>query len=330
MPLLCIDTRAASELSSRGMIAQELVDQFASAQSQVGLEQPQLEGQRTLMLAHPGQILPDQLARFDTRMKLRRSPVHWFWERNFLKTTGIGAFHRFRPVDRLAPYPSCTSLTTLLPPRKRLPFFLSHREKHTYVVPSTKEAKLLEKTYNVPQEQIAVIHPSVRRYVHYVDKPVTTSEGWILFLTGARGESPRQKRWVKVIAERFPELAIKIIRMKNTDLSPLAWLKLLQHTKVCVYLASKPFDWPTLALESFFWGIPTLFSDEHNALSELLPQSPFSISHFLVDNPDLESLRKQVEGVWEKLSSEGVFKPDALAMQYGQLYRKLGISVQDS
>ena len=55
--------------------------------------------------------------------------------------------------------------------------------------------------------------------------------------------------------------------MKRTDLSPLAWLKLLQHTKVCVYLASKPFDWPTLALESIFWGIPTLFSDEHIALS---------------------------------------------------------------
>ena len=102
-PFLCIDTRAASELSSRGMIAQELVDQFASAQNQTDIEEAQLEGQRTLMLAHPGQILPDQMARFDTRMKLRSSPVHWFWERNFLKTSGVGAFHRFRPVDRLVP-----------------------------------------------------------------------------------------------------------------------------------------------------------------------------------------------------------------------------------
>ena len=172
-------------------------------------------------------------------------------------------------------------------------------------MPSEKEAKLLEKTYKMPREQIAVIHPSVRRYVHYVDKPVTASEGWVLFLTGARGESARQKRWVRVTAERFPELAIKIVRMKKTDLSPLAWLKLLQHTKVCVYLTSKPFDWPTLALESFFWGIPTLFADEHMALSELLPQSPFSISHFLVDNPDLGSLTKQVEGVGKSSRLKG-------------------------
>lgn len=324
-PRLCIDGRAASEFSSRGLMAQEVIDQLVSAQFEPDTGSEWLEKQRTVLLSHPGQVFTGQLKRFDTKMAIRRSPVHWIWETNFVRNAQISAFHRFRPVDRLAPYPSCASITTLLPPRRRLPFFLSHRSQHVYVVPSLKEARFIERSYRVPSAQVAVVRPGVRRYVHFLPAPVPSPEGWLLILLGSGSESKPMRRWMKAIAERFPELPRRIVRLKNrTDLSPLTWLKLLQNTKVCVYLTAKHFDWPALALESIFYGVPTVFAEAHSALSELLPQSPLSASHFLLNQPDLTELKKLTEAARQSLFQEGVFRPLAQAKQYRYLYQNLG------
>jgi hypothetical protein len=316
---LCIDVRAASEFAARGLMAQEIADQLIASESEPG------RGNYPIVLAHPDQAFPGGPRRHDTRVRLWRTPLHWLWERRFQREQGVAALHRFRPVDRLTPYPDCPAITTLLPARRRLPFFLSHRTRHLYVVPSASEARLVEKSFGVPVERIAVVRPGVRRFVGLMPGPSRPPEGWALFLVGRGAGRGSVKRWLRVLSARFPELRPKVVRLKDrSDFSPLTWIKLLQQTGVCIYLAAQHFDWPTLALEAIYYRVPTLFADDHAALAELLPGSPLRISSFLVEHPDAKSLLRATEDARERLFNEGIFEPFAQLDAYRALHQQLG------
>src|SRR5207253_1074076 len=97
-----------------------------------------VERRRLVVLSHPDQVFSGQLKRHDTRLSLSRSPWHWIQHRHFCRDSGISILHNFSPVDRCLPSWGLPTLTTLLPPSRRLPFFLSRKPEHHYLVPSEK------------------------------------------------------------------------------------------------------------------------------------------------------------------------------------------------
>src|SRR5687767_9401035 len=112
-PRLCIDGRAAADFRFRGLIAQEVIDELVACLGEEPTSCDWLEKRRTVLLSHPGQSFSGQLKRYDTTVGIRSTPLHWLWERSFLKRSGVSAFHRFRPADRLHPFPDVPTLTTL-------------------------------------------------------------------------------------------------------------------------------------------------------------------------------------------------------------------------
>ncbi len=320
-PRLCIDARAAADFAYQGLLAQEVIDQLVSAGGEPDASTEWIEKARTVLITHPGQVFAGQLRRFDTRRRVGRSPFYWVWERHFVKHAAISAFHRFRPIDRLSPGHKCQTVTTVLPPAGRMPFFLSRKGNQRFVVPSQKDALLLEKQYGVPESRIVSVPPGVRRFVHFTEGPRQTGEGTIVFLAGPGSDGERA---IPIISALYPQLVPKVLPLKRRmDLSPKAWLKELQGARLFVYLTKKPFDWPTLALETLYWGIPTVFSDEHNALTECLPQSRLRLSRFLADQPDLGVMKKLAEDARFTLFKKGLFDALLLARQYKDIYSRI-------
>ena len=111
---LCIDGRAAMECASQGAIAKELIDQLVSAQVESDENSP-------VLLSHPEQHFDGEFERFDTRKKIGHTFFYSAWEKNFLETANIDAFHRIRPIDRILGHHPCPTVTTLLPPKRKLP-----------------------------------------------------------------------------------------------------------------------------------------------------------------------------------------------------------------
>lgn len=321
-PRLCIDGRIASENPAKGLIAQEVIEQLVAGRGEGDGSSPWIEKHRTVLLAHPTQVFSGQLKRFDTNSHTPKGPVSWFWEKNFLKTAGIAAFHRFRPIDQLHPTPRCATLTTLLPPKGRMPFFLSRRTNQFYVVPSQADRKILSTTYQVDPEQLFVVQPCVRRYMHFVEKFTPLDSQYVLVLLGDRDGKERLPKLTQILSTRFGGLKLKIVNLSDREVAqPMSYVKLLQGAKICLYLSASPFDWGTHALESMYWGVPTLFEDKHGALNEMLPHSSLRLSQFLVDMPDILELKLKAQSARIQLDAAGAFDPLALAKHFNGVYK---------
>lgn len=324
-PRLCIDARSARQLGPKSLMAQEVIDQLVAGFGEGSASSEWIEKKRTVLLAHPNQVFSGQLKRFDTKRKISGSLLYSLWEKTFTKNANITRFHRFRSIDNLNPSLKIPTITTLLPAQGRLPFFISRRKNQEYVVPSAQDAQLLEKNYQISPEQIHVFRPGTRRYVQFTEPFKHSGEGNILFLIGNKKGSQSLKKLKKVFSEVYANVPQKVIRLKkNTNMSPALWIKLLQNTKVCVYLSSEPFDWATLPLEALFWNVPILFTDTHPALNELLPQSPLRLSQFLVNQPNFTELKTLARKAKDELEKQKIFLPLNMAEQYASLYREMG------
>lgn len=324
-PRLCIDGRSAHQFGHRGLMAQEVIDQLVAGHGEGKASSEWIEKKRTVLLAHPHQAFSGQLKRFDTQRKISCSPLYWLWEKYFAKNANISRFHRFRAVDNLNPSLGVDTLTTLLAPKRKLPFYISRRPNQDFVVPSNADAKILEKHYQITPEKIHTFRPGTRRYVQFVESFNHSGHGNILFLVLDRKAAKKLKPLKKVFSKVYPTIPQKVMKLTDsTKVASALWMKHLQNTKICVYLSSQPFDWGTLALESLFWNVPVVFSDEQAALNELLPQSRLRLSQFLVDQPDFNELKTLAKLAKTTLDSKGVFHPLNMAEQYSSLYRELG------
>jgi len=320
-PRLCIDTRAGKDFPVSGLLAQEVVDQLVAAAGETDAGSEWIERKRVVLLAHPDQVFSGQLKRHDTRLGLSRTPWHWLRQRHFFRNANITLMHEIKPVDRLSSSFGIPTITTLLPARGRLPFFLSRRPEHHYLVPSERDALLLEKKYLVAREQITKSVPAARRFVHFTVQPQRRGEGGLLILTGGPLAPGMQKKLLKVMSENYPRLPRRVISLRRTqDMTPNQWRKILEETRVVMYLNAPAFDWAPLALESIYWGRPTIFLDDHHALSELLPTSQLRLNPFLIAKPELEEMEKMAEVDRATLEKAGCFEPFAYARAYRDAY----------
>ena len=321
-PRLCIDSRTAVELPQTGIMAQELIDQLVAANGEEAASE-WIQKHRTVLLSHPGQVFSGQLRRYETKRKIGTSPLYWLWEKEFVKTAGISFFHRFRAIDQMNVACPIMTLTTVLPPRKKLPFFITRRPNQYFCVPSEKDLEFLHQKYQIAKERIFIAKPSIRRFLHFQELP-KAEKPIALFLVGEKENPSQLARLLKVVKSRFPHLENKVVVMKNKDvLGPKVWGGLLANTELCFYLTTKPFDWGTLALETLFYKIPTVFNEENGSLQEVLPQSGLTLTKFLVEHPEREMLLKETEKAHQKLKASGVFEPLALALQYREIYEKI-------
>lgn len=321
-PRLCIDGRTALELPQTGIIAQELIDQLVAAN---GEEEASdwIKKHRTVLLSHPGQVFSGQLRRYETKRKVGNSPLYWLWEKEFVKTAGISFFHRFRAIDQINVACSISTLTTVLPPEKKLPFFLTRRPNQYFCVPSVQDLELLHRKYQISKDRVFIAKPSVRRFVHFQELKAPEKE-LALLLVGEKETGLQLQKLLSVIKSRFPRIEPKVVSIKAKEqLSPQAWLSLLSNTKICFYLCSKPFDWGTLAMESLYYKIPTIFSENNRSLSELLPQSKLSLPYFLIEQKDLSALRIETEKALEIITEAGLFEPLSMAGQYREIYQQI-------
>lgn len=320
-PRLCIDGRSAAEYPARGILVQELIDQLVAALGEEKGPGEWVERQRTVLMSHPKQAFAGQLRRFDTRRRIGGSPLYWIWEKHFAKTAQISAFHRFRPMNRLRPRLNLQTINTLLSQKGKLPGKIPVGVNDKFIVPSHQEAELLQTRYGVARHQITAMRPTVRRYVHFAQGPVArTEKGYALFIGGNAGDG----RLEKLLGERFPNLVPKVLSLDGgEDFSPTAWLKWLERSSICFYLDKSPFDWGTLFLEAIYWRVPSIFVEDHAALSELLPEPGLRLKRFLVESPTLETLRAETEKARASLATKGVFDPLALAGQYAGVYETL-------
>jgi len=324
-PRLCIDGRAAAEFPSRALIAQELIDQLVAAGGE-GQETSSdwIDKQRTVLLSHPGQIFSGQLRRFETKRRIGLSPLYWFWEKQFVKKANISVFHRFRPADRLGPSHNLPTLTTVLPGGSPRRSRAGKQKNHRFVVPSELDAKVLETRFKVSRDRIEIAAPSVRRYVHFTELPKDNMPGTVLFLVGSRSEKTNYKKLIPLIGNRFPNLRQKVIPLSRKHVfSPVKWMETLARTKYCFYLTDRAFDWPTLALEAFYWNIPCIYLGSHAALSEMISISSLELSRFLVNQPDPSALSIACHSARQQLENRGAFDALAMAKQFNRYYETL-------
>lgn len=325
-PRLCLDGRTAQDFPVQGLIAQEVIDQLVAARGETTVNNEWMDKQRVVLLSHPEQVFSGQLKRHDTKAKVGKFPWHGWWEKQFVRRAPISAFHRFRPADCVTSPHHVPTFTTLLPPKSSMPFFLSRKKNHTYFVPSRTDAQELERNYGIAREQVAILTPTVRRYVFYSESPKVLSEGSVLIVSGPGSSYTDFKRLTNVISSQFPRLPKKRIHLKrNAPVSAEAWTQTLQNVRVLFYVAAPHFDWATLALESLFWKIPTIFLEENRTLKELLPKSALTLSKFLVEQPSLATLDKETEKARQDLFLKGSFDAFGLAKQYTEAFQQIEV-----
>lgn len=322
-PRLCIDGRAAAEFQGQGLVAQELIDQLVAAQGETA-GSPWVERHRTVLLSHPDQVFAGQLKRYDTRKRIGSSFLYGAWEKNFVQTSQIAAFHRFRPADRLEPRLDCPTITTLLPAVRGLPNGPANRgDRERFVVPSQRDKRFFCEVMAVPDDLVKVGRPSVRRFVHFETKPSASIGGTVLLLCDARREFDFRKLR-QIVGSQYPHLQVHTITLDDSAaLSPKAWIKSLQFASLAFYLTERAFDWPFPALEALYFDVPVIFMDGHPALNELLPVSPLRLSKYLTDFTTFSQLRRSVVEARERLERSGSFEPLGLAAQYRDLYAGL-------
>ncbi len=184
----------------------------------------------------------------------------------------------------------------------------------------------MQRIYRIQKERLHVVRPVARRYIHFSEPPNRSESGWILCLLGANKTSLDVKKLLRVLSYRFPKLRPHIIRMhEGVSFSPKNWIKLLQQTRVCLYLTEDICDWPVLALEALYFRIPTLFLDDNSAMSELLPGSSLRLSRFLVEQAGIADLMHWVDEACAALTRQGAVDPLGLVKQYQSIYTQLGV-----
>lgn len=302
-------------------MAEEIINQLVACQGEPSATNEWIERGRTVLLAHPDQIFEGQWRRYNTKMPVGLSPLYWAWERNFVKEASLSVFHKFRQADRLGLRLPCETVTTVLSPGAiPKPLRLNSRDQ-IFVVPSHRDRTRLMRESHIAAEKIHVVRPTVRRYCFFCESPKLRTDGKILLI----GENARyQQRLSSILKGRFPTQSVEALSFKGRkEVEPLEWLKLIDQTAFAVYLVDKPYDWATLALELFYWGVPVVFPDENGPLNELLPLSPLRLSSFLVNQPDLSGLKKMAEEAGAQLDEANVFEPLSFARQYGKIYSSL-------
>lgn len=323
-PRLCIDSRTAQEMPQTGFLAQELIDQLVAANGEKEASE-WIQKNRTVLLSHPGQVFSGQLRKYETSRKVGTSPFYWLWEKEFVKTAALSSFHRFRAIDQINAACAITTLTTVLPPKKKLPFFITRRPNQFFCVPSLKDKNILTSQYEISDDRIFIAKPTVRRFMHFqsTGKSETVKKSLALFITDGKTDRNRLAKLTRVVKTRFPQWETKTLSLKNKELfGPQSWLDLMEKTQACFYLCEKPFDWGTLALESLFLKIPTIFSEENSCLTEILSPLGMTLTQFLIEQPEQEALEKNTLAVNLHLKDCGVFEPFAMAHQYRDIYQQ--------
>lgn len=321
-PRLCIDSRTAQEMPQTGFLAQELIDQLVAANGEQEASE-WIQKNRTVLLSHPGQVFSGQLRKYETKRKVGNSPFYWLWEKEFVKTAGLSSFHRFRAIDQINAACAITTLTTVLPPRRKLPFFITRRPNQFFCVPSLKDKNLLSSQFEISPERIFISKPSIRRFLHFhhLERRELSKRPLALFIVDSQTDKSKVAKLSRVVKTRFPKWETKTLSLKNKEqFSPQSWKEILLETQACFYLCEKPFDWGSLALECLFYKIPTVFSEENSCLQEILSPLGIPLTRFLIEQPDEESLIKNAEVVHNHLDECGVFDPLGMAHQYRDIY----------
>lgn len=322
-PRLCIDSRTAQEMPQTGFLAQELIDQLVAANGEEEASE-WIEKNRTVLLSHPGQVFSGQLRKYETSRKVGTSPFYWLWEKEFVKTAALSSFHRFRAIDQINAACAITTLTTVLPPKKKLPFFITRRPNQFFCVPSLKDKNILTSQYEISESRVFIAKPTIRRFLHFRDfeEREAGKNSLALFIIDGQTDKSKVEKLRRVVKTRFPKWENKTLSLKNKELfAPQPWKELLDKTSLCFYLCEKSFDWGSLALESLFFKIPTIYSEENSCLSEILSPVGINLTQFLIEQPELEALKKNADALNSHLTDCGVFEPLAMAHQYRDIYR---------
>lgn len=320
LPPLCIDARAATDLSYRGIPSQEHLDLL--------LKEPPQENTPLVVIAHPEQAFQGAVARWNTTREMSRGALGAVWERGFVGARGAAAYHSFRPIDRPRPKLAWPSVTTWLPAEAGLPSRVAVHENEWSVVPAEGDARVLRERYEFDPRRIEVVRPTVRSFFSETAAPKPIPEASLLFVCGSRTDSEETQKIVEVLSSRFPTLGAKTVFLKEKhDLSPAAWARQLASTRVLVYLTHRPFDWPVLALEALAWNIPVVYPDRHAALDELIPHSPLKLSRFLVELPPFAAMKDMAQAARDALAKKGALDAPSSARAYRDLYSRVLRSV---
>lgn len=316
LPPLCIDARAASDLSYRGIASQEHLDLL--------LKEPPPENTPLVVIAHPEQAFQGAVARWNTNREMSRNAFAALWERGFVGARGAAAYHSFRAIDQPRPRLAWPSVTTWVPASAGLPARVAVHDNEWSVVPAEGDARVLRERYEFDPRRIEIIRPTVRSFFAETAAPRTIPEASLTFLCGARTDSEETQRIVELMSARFPQLGARTIFLKEkNDFSPAAWARQLASTRLLVYLTHRPFDWPVLALEALAWNIPVVYPDRHSALDELLPQSPLKLSRFLVELPTPAAMKDMAATARQALVDNGSLDPQSSARAYRDLYGRV-------
>lgn len=321
-PRLCIDGRSASELASLDFVCSELISQLVAGVGESQGSSSWFEKSRAVILAHDEQVFAGSLRRYDTKAKVGKGIFRTAWEKNFVKKANISAYHRFRSIERLTQLEGIPTVTTLLPsnPLELLPL---NKSKDQFVVPCEKDRYLLEKFFGVSADKIHVVTPTVRRFFQF-DHPIPFKTRHRCVVIGTHKEMRRQEKTIAELLIQFPQLEYSAVHLSNhAPLEASTWHSFLSEASVVVYLESRAFDGATLALEALFVGVPTLFSERHNALTELVDIPEFQIEKYLETPLTIAALKQKVPKLRERLFEKGIFEPFSLAEQYSKIYERL-------
>jgi hypothetical protein len=315
-----IDLRTSSDFYYLQKLSEEFIEQLFLQEQEDNWFGFKLNDQKVVVFKEAKQNLRSHSDSFNTETVAHPS----FYSKWFEKKVDSKSIHRFCAFDQLNPSPRVATLTTVLPANKKEPFFISKRAGQFYVVPSEEDAKLLVKKYQITEEQVFIIAPSIRREILEIERKFRFTEGGILILKDPQEKTLDIKKLKEVIKKLYPMMPITEIDLrKGASFEPKNWMKLLESTQICFYLNSRAMDWPLLPLESFFSKVPTLFLEGHHSLNELLPNSNLRIQRFLIELPTIETLKKWLVDARNELQAKGVFEPKKMAKEYQLVYEKL-------
>jgi hypothetical protein len=317
---LCVDGRASREWGARGVLATEVVE---------GLGNHLFAEEGPLVLAHPKQDILAPFARMNTKVPAQGS---WFaprWDRKFIASKQIQWMHRFLPLDQVNRAVGCQQITTLLPSLGKDPFYVSRKNGHHFVVPSEADRAWLEKTYSVPTDQMSVIYPAPRRSVVLQSDFASSGERGILVVRDSVTDG--FDRHVSLLRRSFPTYRFATVSLRDAEaVSPTRWLRTLRNAAACFYLVEKPLDSAVLALEALYCQVPVVYADGNRTLNEVIGHPEWHLKHFLADPSSIEQLGKSAVSLRAELEIAGFFDLDQPALEYRDLYFRLGALTNES
>lgn len=322
-PRLCIDTRVSALWGQAGHEVGEFVDELAAYHGDE--ESPWVNRHRTVLLSNKKQIFAGPWKRYNTRVP----PTGWafphFWERRFVKRAPVSFVHRFRPFGFAAEHLGKPTLTTWLPShRAPLQPCIRGGAWEQHVVPShADKAWFLKHATDVKPASVHVVTPGPRRFLFFHEAPRAQAPHLMIVVGNGRAPSLRLAKATEVW--RHARSDRDVVFVSRDDLKttgPKPWLTLLGRAEMLVYDVARPFDSGLLAWEGIAWGIPTLFSAEHGALTEWDNNPVWSLETF-IRNPLEYSGGEYMRRALARLAS--LPKPQSLDLvkHYAMLYRRV-------